>query len=296
MPILTRSEQIAHSTMRIECDYPGGGVGTGTGFIFRVRADSSETVILLITNKHVIEGSVRGRIRFTLSKGEYPNYDSHKAFTIDEFPNHWVAHPNPEVDLCALPLAPYIKVINAEGKNPFTSIVDISSFPTEEELADMGTMEPVVMVGYPNGIWDELHNLPILRRGVTATHPALDLNGKPEFMIDAACFPGSSGSPVFLFNEFGYETKSGGRVIGMTRIKFLGILYAGPQQQITGEIAVVKIPTTAKKIAVSHIPINLGFVIKARELLAFDEKFRDIVIKSKGAQQVIPVVPFSAVR
>ncbi len=44
------------------------------------------------------------------------------------------------------------------------------------------------MIGYPNGIWDEANNMPIIRRGITATHPNFNYNGKPEFMIDAACF------------------------------------------------------------------------------------------------------------
>lgn len=52
------------------------------------------------------------------------------------------------------------------------------------------------MVGYPDGIWDEFNNQPIVRRGITATHPKNDFNGKGEFLIDAVCFPGSSGSPV----------------------------------------------------------------------------------------------------
>jgi hypothetical protein len=30
--------------------------------------------------------------------------------------------------------------------------------------------------------------------------PALDDEGKPEFVIDAACFPGSSGSPIMVAN------------------------------------------------------------------------------------------------
>jgi len=70
------------------------------------------------------------------------------------------------------------------------------------------------MVGYPVGIWDSANNMPVIRRGITATHPGKDYEGKSEFMIDAACFPGSSGSPVFLFNLGSYPQKAGGIVIG----------------------------------------------------------------------------------
>ena len=45
---------------------------------------------------------------------------------------------------------------------------------------------------------DEVNNKPVVRKGITATDIRLDYNGRKEFLIDAACFHGSSGSPVFL--------------------------------------------------------------------------------------------------
>jgi hypothetical protein len=69
-------------------------------------------------------------------------------------------------------------------------------------------------------------------------------------MVDLACFPGSSGSPVFLFNIGSFPHRAGGFVIG-NRIKLLGILYAGPQFTAEGEIKVVNVPTQHKAIALS---------------------------------------------
>jgi hypothetical protein len=145
----------------------------------------------------------------------------------------------------------------------------MSLIPTEEELAALTAIEDVIMIGYPNGLWDEKNNMPIVRRGITATHPNLDYNGSKEFMINAACFPGSSGSPVLLFNFGSYSTKSTEIVIG-ARIKLLGILYAGPQHTATGEIEIVNVPTQQKAIAFSRIPNNLGLVIKSSRLSEFD--------------------------
>lgn len=65
------------------------------------------------------------------------------------------------------------------------------------------------MIGYPNGLWDSVNNMPIVRRGTMATNISLNHNDKREFVIDAACFPGSSGSPVVLFNKGGYADKKG---------------------------------------------------------------------------------------
>jgi hypothetical protein len=137
-------------------------------------------------------------------------------------------------------------------------------------------MEDITMVGYPNGIWDQVNNMPVIRRGISATHPNVDWNGKPEFLIDAACFPGSSGSPVFLFNHGSYPERGGATVMGH-RLKLLGILYAGPQQTVTGEIKIINVPTQNVPLAVSAIPMNLGMVIKATKLEAFEVIFEGLL-------------------
>jgi hypothetical protein len=137
-------------------------------------------------------------------------------------------------------------------------------------------VEDVLMVGYPVGIWDQYNNAPIFRKGITATHPALDYQGKKKFLIDAACFPGSSGSPVFIFNHGSYSDKKGGIVVG-DRLYFLGILHAGPQYKADGNIEIVDIPT--KNVMVSSktdIPTNLGIVLRAELLLDFEKKFENL--------------------
>jgi len=96
-------------------------------------------------------------------------------------------------------------------------------------------------------------------------------------MIDAACFPGSSGSPVFLYNVGGWANRDGGMVIGGTRVKLLGVLYAGPQHTATGEVRIVAIPTTQRAVIISAIPNNLGIVIKALRLLEFDALLQPLV-------------------
>ncbi|WP_204104003.1 MULTISPECIES: hypothetical protein [Spirulina sp. CCY15215] len=118
---------------------------------------------------------------------------------------------------------------------------------------------------------NSIHHLPIIRKGITATHPKLKYNGKPEFMIDAACFPGSSGSPVFLIRTGTYLNEDGDTVLmeGFQLI-FLGTLYAGPQHTTTGEIKIIEVPTDTKPVAISAIPNNLGLVIQAQKTLDFE--------------------------
>lgn len=134
-------------------------------------------------------------------------------------------------------------------------------------------LDQITMIGYPNGLWDQKNNLPIFRRGVLASGLKHDWNGRREFLIDAACFPGSSGSPVCICDVGGYTTKKG-IFMGASRIKFLGVLYAGPQHTAQGEIKIVMVPTVQKAIPVTTIPNNLGVVIKAEQLNAFEAVFR----------------------
>ena len=168
-----------------------------------------------------------------------------------------------------MPIAPLLTAANEEGIRFFFTTMDKSLIPSAEEIDDMLGLETVTMVGYPNGLWDHVNNLPIFRRGVLATDYKRDWNGKKEFLIDAACFPGSSGSPVMLLDIGGFHTKKAMHV-GAARVKLLGVLYAGPQHTIHGKVQVVVVPTQHNAVAIAGIPNNLGIIIKAEQLLAFE--------------------------
>jgi hypothetical protein len=264
---LTPSEQLAHATVRIETNYADGSVGTGTGFFFNFAGkESGFRIPTIVTNKHVIAGAPIGKVHLTFRDDEgEPRVGAHLALEINNFSAAWVDHPDPRVDLCVLPINPLLAHLDSQGQRFFFVPLDESLIPTDQELADYGALEDILMVGYPNGIWDSVNNMPILRKGVTATHPRLDYEGRKEFVIDAACFPGSSGSPVFLYNEGTWSTRQGAN-IGGTRIKLLGLLYAGPQHTASGEVRIVNVPTQQRAMAFSTIPNNLGFVIKSERL------------------------------
>jgi len=283
---LSPSEQLAFSTVRIECELDSGQIGTGTGFFFRFAENGDTHVPAIVTNKHVVSRAKKGKFIMTLadSSGE-PNQQSHHAFLFDNFESMWMPHPDKDIDLCVMPIAPLLEAAKRETKQLFYISLNKSLIPTKEEYEDMVLMEEITMVGYPNGIWDEVNNMPIFRRGITATHPNLDWNGKPEFLIDAACFPGSSGSPVFLYNQVGYATKSGGMTIGPGRLKLLGALYAGPQYTVSGEVKIVTVPTQNIPVAISSIPNNLGIVIKATQLEAFESFFKGVLENEKKANK-----------
>ena len=280
---LSISEQLTHCTIRIECQSQSGNVSLGTGFFFKFLQEGNDGdthVPVIITNKHVIEGAEWGRFYLNIAdeKGVLIT-GKHEQFSIGEFESAWIKHPDPSVDLCFMPLAQVMRLFyQAQRKRIYFIALGKKLIPTEEQLAELTALEDIVMVGYPTGIWDKVNNMPIIRRGITATHPNLPYNGKNEFMIDAACFPGSSGSPVLLFNETGYIDRNlGGFLAGAARLYLLGVLYAGPQFTATGEIKVVDVPTQQRSIAFSNIPINLGLVIKAHRIIEMENMMRELM-------------------
>lgn len=153
---------------------------------------------MIITNKHVVKGFEMGNIFVTVKDDNGNSIDSkhHKINISTGFEESWFFHPDPNVDLCAMPLAEILYTLKAKGIFPFFAPFDDSLIPSEEDLESLTALEDIVMIGYPNGVWDDVNNQPILRKGITATHPNKDYKGRKEFMGDIASFPGSSGSPI----------------------------------------------------------------------------------------------------
>ena len=262
-------EQLIHSTVRIECQ-TANGISYGSGYFFGFLPKGDENILCIVTNKHVISGANKGRFCLTLKDSENkPQLGQSFGFDFDNFENMWIKHPNPDVDLAVFPIAPILHRARQQGQECYFISLNNNFLPDSNFLNSLSSMEDIVMIGYPIGLWDQKHNLPIIRKGITATHPRLDWNNRPEFLIDAACFPGSSGSPVFLANIGSFVDATGALCSG-TRIALLGTLYAGPQYTATGEIQVVQVPITTRALALSNIPTNLGFVISSSILLDFE--------------------------
>lgn len=104
----------------------------------------------------------------------------------------------------------------------FFKAVSYDMLATFEE-SELSVAQNINFIGYPDNRFDELNNLPLIRTGIIASHPRLDFNGGPVFIIDAQVFPGSSGSPVYI--DLTYENiKNGEIVLGARNIKLLGVV------------------------------------------------------------------------
>lgn len=264
------TSQYAYTTIRIECQDENGIYSFGTGFFFSFFENELENyaVISIITNRHVIEGFRKARFIFTISKPDGTPYDTdHYCLEIDNIQNRCLYHPDPRIDLCAIPFADFLKILKNKGIKPFFKTIDKSMIVCQDEK--LSPLEEIIMVGYPNAIIDEINNQPIIRKGMTATNPNKNFNGKKEFLIDMACFPGSSGSPIFIYNN---------QCI-INNMKFLGIVKATPLHKESFPVLDSSNNLTNYK-SIIRIPNDLGIVIKAQELFGFEQPIAEIVINS----------------
>lgn len=265
-------EQLALSTVRITCWDLEKNEFLGTGFIYTDPFEDVEdhSLDIIVTNRHVIEQSVEGRIRFHVSDQEkkhpFPSRESKQVFFKD-WSDRWFCHPDPNIDLACMPIGDVTVKLSQAGHKRFSVIFGPQHIPPEDGGIVLSAVEDIYMVGYPIGLWDELHNMPLVRRGITATSPNIDFNGKPEFLIDIACFPGSSGSPVVKPKV----SESGGLIGGY----LLGVLYAGPIYTAEGSIKVRKAPTRISISTETAVMTNLGYVVKSREITNLVSALKD---------------------
>lgn len=259
MKLQSISEQLMYNTIRIESS---SGVGTGSFFNFKVNDGQ---VPVIITNKHVVNYNPNETVSFYIhAKNE--NGEPDKNISVN-WTTDWYFHS--EFDLCFCYATPIFKKIKHDiHLDPFYVVNDDSLINTQTQLEGLTAVEELTMVGYPIGLYDEVNNLPIFRRGYTACHPSIDFNRKGIGLIDMACFPGSSGSPIYIMNEGSYQTKRGTLCLE-DRVILLGYLFAGPMYSADGKIIIKEIPTSTEVNVSTKITTNLGYYIKASALEEF---------------------------
>ncbi len=266
-------EQLTHSTVRIETILLNGNISTGTGFYMNFLQKDDSQVPVIITNKHVVANATVGKFTVTLADDKgLPDIGNHQLFQIADFEKQCIKHPDSDVDLVAFPIGPLLNQLKAANVQLFYVPLHIDLIPKDHERENLSSMEDIVMIGYPNGIWDAKNNFPVIRKGITATHSNIDWNGKTEFLTDIASFPGSSGSPVFLANIGGYMDNKGNTFMGSHRIRLLGIHYAGAMHTATGEIKIITAPTSNIPLPITQIPNNIGVAINSKKLLELEEE------------------------
>lgn len=120
--------------------------------------------------------------------------------------------------------------ITAEFENSSYDIfyIDSSSFPTTDFVKEfISPIEDIILIGYPDGRYDDNTHIPIIYKGITSTPYSHDYKGKKIFMAQLPGIGGESGSPVFLYSK-NYYSDNEDRIYGSGgQFIFLGLLWAG---------------------------------------------------------------------
>lgn len=264
------TEQMVNSTTRIEAfrDTIIKGVkrqiiNTGTGFFFEFSIKGYK-IPAIVTNAHVIKMSQKGILRFTeMGADSLPKYGSIVSVEVSNFESKWLIHPTQ--DLAILLMGDIRRNELVLGKKIFYRTFLETQIGSDTFLNSLTSIEDVLMIGYPRGLYDTKNNLPIVRKGITATPLNINYEGTPKFLLDIPVFPGSSGSPIILFNQGSYSNKYGGITVG-TRLSLLGINAQSYNFPIQGEL-ISNGPT--QQYTSTKVPIDIAIVIKASELLKF---------------------------
>ncbi len=265
------SERLLFCTVKIETSE-----GTGSGFFFTFQYGEHE-VVILISNKHVI---TRNDFSNNYSTEDFKLllHTNENNLTENEgcdFRSEWIFHET--YDLAFTFFYPILTKFEKElGKKVFFSTLREEHIPKKEKLEEFSALEDVVMLGYPIGLSDKFNNLPIYRTGATATHPCVDFNGKKEAVADIACFPGSSGSPVFILNESSYGSKDGHFILSK-KFFLLGVNYAGHFHSSEGRIIPKESPTKQEWISKSSQFINTSIYIKSSVILEFKNQIKGFI-------------------
>lgn len=279
MKLVTQSEHLLYATVRLLSK-----TSSATGFIFQTSNDN----YIIISNRHFVEKKEINELDYTITQlNDYVEFYVH----LDDGNNYliqsdviWYLHPS--TDLAFFHLDPLLSInsSNVAPKKFCLFYIDSSIIPTQQQLDDLTAVENVFMYGYPSGQFDSVNNFPLVRSGVTSSHPAVNYKGQPQGLIDIPCIPGSSGSPVLIVNEGIYFQKNIGSVCGK-RIYLLGIEYASPMRylnEIIQELPDPNNPGTKIYNKISNlylrIDMSLGMYIKSSEIYGFNNQFKNLGI------------------
>ena len=302
-PRLHMAELLSYVTVRLTC-VRANGISCGTGFFYDIPHITDPTLHLpvIVSNRHVVKNVVETIIVFTLADAN--SFPSSETYTlrIDNRAFPWIGHPDASVDLSVLPIVPALNHMQRQGKRPFFFSLNSSFIPDDEYLKSVTQTDEVIMIGYPGGLWDNVNNQPIFRKGILATSPSKNFGGRREFLIDMPVYWGSSGSPVLLFSEGAFlDRRKGEGLKGVMlggRLKLLGINYATITNTVKGKVVPVPVPTVVEDTeptdnttngqqrsvaqrfeleAKMGVPNNIGIIIHASRLKEIEEMFANIL-------------------
>ncbi|WP_421942432.1 S1 family peptidase [Pedobacter sp.] len=262
------SDYLVNSSIRINCQKiitKDGRTDTldisGTGFYFYYSTPKGYFPVI-VSNKHLINGMNKQILQFKHADSiGNPLVGLSENVILQNPETKWMLHPDSDVDLAILPIGGLLNNFKSKNISIYFKGFDETLIPNDSTKKSLMAIEEVLMIGYPFGLRDDINDLPVVRRGLTATPFDKDFNGKKIFLCDIPVYPGSSGSPVLIYNPTSFSAKDGNMYL-KSRIILLGINFATYTRDFTAKI----LPTSTIATA---IPYNIGIIIKSERLLDF---------------------------
>jgi len=267
-PILVGTS-IEHTTSIIgRIDTHGRFTGIGSGFWYLHNVDEQKQVIFFITCRHVVENRDVAILIPVIKNNTI------EPLTVMVEGRYWFFHHEKEIDIAIIDASDvFSQIIKEKLKVKIKPILKDDLLLDMAKISSLMPIEDIVVIGYPNGLFDPKNFTPFFRKGITATPFYNDYNGLPIFFIDATAVPGSSGSLVAIYNVSGYASKKG-FVIG-NRFLVLGILAKTLTEREDLVIAKKKKGhvETQTIIKIRDAYIDLGVVFKPKTIIETVENF-----------------------
>ena len=167
------------------------------------------------------------------------------ALKHDDIKRRLKLHTDPTVDIAILRIGDLItKRIHGQTNYMSWFAVSVDHLLHNCKIP-VQVADDVIIIGYPRGFYDTHNLFPIVKSGIIATRWGMHFKNKPQFLIDAKLFPGSSGSVVL--SKPTYSTVTDGPIAGSkeAHFAFLGV-YSGEPYLQEEPIDLVDITITRK--------------------------------------------------
>lgn len=203
----------------------------GSGFFYECSDK-----IHYITSRHLIIEENKGHRPNIIMLNLHMDFNmtTQKIVSIDLYDSNqhpvWREHPDygKAVDIVAIPIS--------EDELNGCKIIPLSK---EWQVPDGMTLDlgqDLMVVGFPGGLSDAVHNLPLARNASLASYYRFHFNGMPCMLVDSRLHPGTSGSPVFTKPVFNARRPDGSSTTySRGKTYLIGIHSEGAHMHSRGE-------------------------------------------------------------
>lgn len=198
----------------------------GTGFFVLCNAGRRDRV-LVVTNRHVLEGFTRLELRFVTPEPVLDPSDPFSAISIEQSEVLYYGHVDDSVDLAAIAIDGIIDRITTNAPMFYRDrVLQASDILSGQDVNALEPLEKIFIVSCTNHLQEFGIASPFLKTGILSTYPAYNAG---LLLLDIPCFSGYSGSPVFH--------EGTGQLIGIVK-SGVGIKYSGTEISAHQAIAV----------------------------------------------------------